>query len=91
MEAFLSLAFGLPSGSHFSVVFRVVNNLSKVLLSLKGKGGVFCDVPCSSCGVLFLNVVWFSIKSIVKLITFSLHVAFHLFLFPFWFSLPLMA
>jgi hypothetical protein len=46
-----------------------------VSLSLGGRGVALHDIPCSGCGVYFLNMAWFNIKTIIRLIRLSLQVA----------------
>jgi hypothetical protein len=53
MEALPSLALGPPSSLHFCSIPRTIHGPFGVSLSLGGRGGAFCNIPCFGCGVLF--------------------------------------
>jgi hypothetical protein len=69
MEVLLSLALGLVLGSHFSLIPRTTHDYFDVSLFFGVGVGSFAVFHILVVGFYFLSVLWFGIKSIVRLIS----------------------
>jgi hypothetical protein len=84
METLPSLTLRPPLGFRSGLVPRTTYSPFGVSSSLGVRGVALCNIPCLIVELYFLNMAWLDIKSIVKLIKFSFHVALQVLLFFLW-------
>jgi len=88
METLPSLTLRPPLGFRSGLVPRTTYSPFGVSSSLGVRGVALCNIPCLIVELYFLNMAWLDIKSIVKLIKFSFHVALQVLLFFLWPPFP---
>jgi len=82
METLPFFAFGPPSGFHSGLIFRMTHGPASVICPLGVRVWFFTMFHVPVVELYFPIMAWFDIKSIFKLIKFSLYGVFQFFMFP---------